>query len=214
MPTLLQSLSDDLADLHAQARHALVQVQYQGRGAGSGVIWSADGLIVTNAHVVQGRRGTAGRGLQIVLADGRQLPAEVVALHGQHDLALLQVQTGDLTPILPGDSRALRAGELVFALGFPWGIEGGATAGVVIGSGAHLPELGDGQRDWVAAALQLRPGHSGGPMLDSRGRLVGLNTLMTGPSVGAAVPVHVIAEFVAAYLRRSQPVEPAQVVHV
>lgn len=214
MSTLLRSLSNDLADLHAQARRSLVQIHMGNRGAGSGAVWSDDGLIVTNAHVVRGRRGTVSHQLQVTLSDGRQLPADVVAVHPHHDLALLRVQTEALAPIAPGDSRGVRAGELVFALGYPWGVEGGATAGVVIGVGADLPELGDGRRDWIAAALQLRPGHSGGPMLDSRGRLVGINTLMTGPAVGAAVPVHVIDEFVSAYRRAESPAPADRIVRV
>ena len=94
-----------------------------------------------------------------------------------------------------GDSQRLQAGELVLALGFPWGVTGGATSGVVIGVGAGLPELrGDG-REWLAASLHLRPGHSGGPMIDALGRLVGINTMMNGPDVGVAVPVHVAKRF-------------------
>jgi S1-C subfamily serine protease len=80
-------------------------------------------------------------------------------------------------------------------LGFPWGIKGGATTGVVIGNGDDLQELGDGKREWIAASLHLRPGHSGGPMVDSQGKIIGINTLMNGPEVGVAIPVHIAEEF-------------------
>ena len=81
------------------------------------------------------------------------------------------------------------------ALGFPWGVTGGATTGVVIGAGAALPEWAGDGREWIAASLHLRPGHSGGPLVDARGRLVGINTMMNGPDVGVAVPVHVAVDF-------------------
>lgn len=196
MAISLQEVSANLADLHAQARTALVQVTRGDRSAGAGVVWSRDGLIITNAHVVLSRRGQVSRSLHVTLADGRQLPVTAAQVHPDHDLALLHVEPANLIPIRLGDSRQLNVGELVFALGFPWGVDGGATVGVVIGVGASLPELGDGRRDWISASVHLRPGHSGGPMLDSRGRLIGINTLMTGPEVGAAVPLHVIEDFV------------------
>ena len=83
----------------------------------------------------------------------------------------------------------------MLALGFPFGVTGGATTGVVIGSGTNLPELANNGREWIAASLHLRPGHSGGSMVDAQGRLVGINTMMNGPDVGMAVPVHVAAAF-------------------
>jgi S1-C subfamily serine protease len=105
-----------------------------------------------------------------------------------------------------GDSRKLRAGDLVLALGFPWGVNGGATTGVVIGVGPGLPELDASGREWIVASLHLRPGHSGGPLVNSQGRLVGVNTLMNGPDVGVAVPVHVAVEFLKRSLAQEQQV--------
>lgn len=210
----LQEVNHNLADLPAQARAGLVQVHRGDRGTGAGAVWSPDGLIITNAHVVLSRQGQASHSLHVTLADGRQLPATIQRIHAEHDLAVLRVDAANLTPVPLGDSRRLQVGELVFALGFPWGIEGGATVGVVIGVGATLPELGDGRHDWIAASVHLRPGHSGGPMLDSLGRLVGINTLMTGPEVGAAVPLHVIEDFMRDR-STSQPLGHAgRVVHV
>jgi serine protease Do len=81
------------------------------------------------------------------------------------------------------------------ALGHPWGVPGAATAGVVIGTGEDMPEMPLTGRDWIAVGLHLRPGHSGGPLVDSQGRLVGINTMMIGPEVGMAVPVHVVKAF-------------------
>jgi S1-C subfamily serine protease len=100
------------------------------------------------------------------------------------------------------------------ALGFPWGVKGGATSGIVIGSGEQLPEVGDNKREWIAASLHLRPGHSGGPMVDSRGRLIGINTLMNGPEVGVAIPVHVAQDFLTAVAAGQSQPEPASTVNV
>ena len=81
------------------------------------------------------------------------------------------------------------------AVGHPWGVVGAATAGVVIGVGQHWPEGTGSEREWIGVNLNLRPGNSGGPLIDSQGRLVGINTVMTGPEVGLAVPVHVVKAF-------------------
>ena len=81
------------------------------------------------------------------------------------------------------------------AFGHPWGIEGAATSGVVIGQGDQLPERPAFGRDWLAVSLHYRPGHSGGPLVDSAGRLIGINTIMVGPDVGLVVPVHEVKRF-------------------
>ncbi len=98
---------------------------------------------------------------------------------------------------LPPENATLhpQPGDVVLALGFPWGVMGGATTGIVIGAGAALPELGGSGREWIAASLHLRPGHSGGPMVDAAGRHAGISTMMNGPDVGVAIPAHVAAAF-------------------
>ncbi len=212
MSNLLQQINDDVANISDKVLDSLVQIHNGQRGVGAGAILhrngSSDGTIVTNAHVILGRRGQVSSNLSVTLRDGRDLPAQLLAYDVERDLAALHVSAPDLTPIEIGDSRTLSAGDLVLALGFPWGIKGGATSGVVIGTGAHLPELGDSKREWIAASLHLRPGHSGGPMVDSRGRLVGINTLMNGPEVGIAIPVHIAKEFLNRALANKQPATP------
>jgi serine protease Do len=196
--TILTSFNNDLAAVSELALRSLVRVRNGAHGVGAGTIWHTDGLILTNNHVVEGsgRRPTNFQhSLTVVLPDGRELPATVLARDPDNDLAALRVQATGLPTIELGDSRQLHAGELVVALGFPWGVTGGATTGVVIGSGADLPENGDNRREWLAASLHLRPGHSGGPMIDTHGRLIGINTMMNGPDVGVAVPVHVAKAF-------------------
>jgi len=192
---VLQQINEDAALVSDRVLNSLVQVNNGQRGVGSGAIWRSDGLILTNAHVILGRRGQVSNALSVTLRDGQEYPARLIAYDLQRDLAALHIDAQSLSPIEVGDSRRLSAGDIVLALGFPWGIKGGATSGVVIGNGDSLPELGDGKHEWIAASLHLRPGHSGGPMVNSQGRMIGINTLMNGPDVGVAIPVHIAEEF-------------------
>ncbi|HKZ54926.1 MAG TPA: trypsin-like peptidase domain-containing protein [Anaerolineales bacterium] len=188
MAALLKRLNDELAELAATARASLVQIQNGGHGAGAGTIWHADGLILTNAHVADHRQ------LRITIPDGRTLPARLLAHDPALDLAALVVDAKGLPVMSLGDSRRLSPGQWVMALGHPWGVEGALTAGVVIGMGK--PIGGPISRgEWVTVSLHLRPGHSGGPLVDVDGKLVGINTMMAGPDVGMAVPVHVVKAF-------------------
>lgn len=187
---ILAAVNAGMADVLAGVRASLVQITNGRRGrdgAGAGTIWHADGLIVTNAHVVRNRRH-----LNVTLADGRTFPARVLAQNDAHDIAALKIDAHDLPTIELGNSRDLTAGSLVFAAGHPWGVTGAVSAGIVITDGAELPRWPNADREWLAVDLRLRPGNSGGPLVDGGGRLVGLNTIMNGPEVGLAVPVHVI----------------------
>ena len=119
MTTVLEELSEDLADVSAGVLRSLVQVRNGERGAGAGAIWHTDGLIVTNAHVVSerkpphGPRHTQAGQLSVVLPDGRELPARVLALDEEHDLAALRVDAHDLPTVQLGDSRKLQPGDMV-----------------------------------------------------------------------------------------------------
>lgn len=203
MSSLLNQLNHELAGVVTQTRRSLVRIM-NGPGAGAGTIWHSDGLIVTNAHVV-GRGGS----LRVGLPDGRIFPAQVLARDTEQDLAALAIDARDLPTIEPGDSSKLYPGQWVMALGHPWGVADAVTGGIVIGAGADLLELRAATgRDWVAVSLHLRPGHSGGPLVDSDGRLVGVNTLMTGPDVGAAVPVNTVKAFLQRELGQRVPSAP------
>lgn len=206
--SILEALSEHLSSLAESARRSLVRIRSGrgwGEGSGSGSIWHSDGLIVTNAHVI-------GSGsLRVTLFDGREVAARVIATDKQHDLAALRIELSSLPTVALGDSKRLRPGDWVFALGFPYGVESGLTGGVVIGSGAELPEMPADGREWLALSLRLRPGHSGGLLLDAAGKLVGLNTLITGPEVGFAIPVHVVKRFLKAKLGLTEaPSAPAR----
>jgi serine protease Do len=187
--SLLSTLNNELADVVTHAQRSLVQVRDRRGGAGAGTIWHQDGLIVTNAHVI--RRGA----VEIALQDGRVYPARVIARDDAHDLAALSIDAHDLPAAEIGSTRALHAGQWVFALGHPWGITNVATGGVVIGLSNHAIEMPDLKNDWVVVDLQLRPGNSGGPLVDSHGRFVGVNTVMTGLSSGMAVSVDAVKRF-------------------
>jgi serine protease Do len=141
------------------------------RGNGSGVLWSPDGLIVTNAHVARGSR------VEISLWDGREFPAEVTARDGRHDLAALRISTGNLIAAEAADSSLVRPGEIVIAVGNPLGFVGALTTGVVHAVG---PIRGLGSQTWVQSDVRLAPGNSGGPLADARGRVIGINSMIAG----------------------------------
>lgn len=194
MTGFIQKFNAESARLAQQVYKSLVRVESGRWGAGAGTIWHSEGLILTNSHVARSRR------LRILLPDGHRAGARVLARSRDLDLAALTVELTDLPTIRLGESAALQPGHWVMAFGHPWGVEGAATAGVVIGQGAQLPEPG---RDWLAVGLHYRPGHSGGPLVDSTGRLVGINTVMVGPDVGLAVPVHEVKRFLKSSLQRA-----------
>lgn len=195
MSELLQQLNDSLAGIAETAHRSLVRVADGQRGNGAGVIVHSDGLVLTNAHVV--RRSP----VKVILPDGRTVPARLLARDETYDLAALRMDEVDLPAIELGTSGQLRPGEWVLSVGHPWGIPGAATAGVVIGVGQDLPEMPGQVPELLAVSLHLRPGHSGGPMVDSKGRLIGINTMMAGPEVGLAVPVDTIKAFLREALR-------------
>jgi serine protease Do len=144
------------------------------------VICDAGGLVLTNDHVVVVRR--PGGNVRVTLRDGRSFEAEVTLRSRSLDLALLRLREapGDLKAAPVGDSDALRVGELVYAVGHPWGRLGAVTAGVVSGLGAaRWPGRGSSTR-YVQSDVALAPGNSGGPLLNARGEVVGINAVIFG----------------------------------
>ncbi len=178
-------LAEECAALAEFLRRSTVQVRDGNRGGGSGVIWRSDGLIVTNAHVVRGRRA------RVELSDGREFDAKVTAWNAGRDLASLRIEAGDLPAAAIGDSDRLRPGELIFAVGSPFGIAGALTAGIV-----HAQGPKDGQRGprWVQADVRLAPGNSGGPLADARGYVIGINSMVAN-GLAIAVPSNAVERF-------------------
>ncbi len=189
MSLLLKQLDDELAEVVDEVRRSLVQIRSGSRVIGAGSIWHSKGLIVTNAHV-------AGVGdIKVTLPDNRTLPASLLINDSSRDLAALSVDAASLPAVSLGDSEGLEPGNLVVAIGHPLGMLSVATVGVVIGSGYDWPEMPPSKREWIAVDLPLKPGNSGGPLIDTEGHLLGINTMVMGPHFGMAVPVHVIKRF-------------------
>ena len=184
MSAVLQQLNSEMGEVVRGVRPSLIRVRTGERGEGAGTVWHPEGLILTNAHVV-GRHP-----IWVTLWDGTELDARFLARDDGLDVA-----ASGLPAIALGESRSLKAGELVLALGHPWGVRGAGTVGVVIGVGSDLLELPRSGREWIAVRLHLRSGYSGGPLIDAQGKLAGMNTMMNGPDAGMAVPVHVAKPF-------------------
>ncbi len=179
-------------------------------GAGSGVVITPNGYIVTSAHVVdRARRGTAS------FPDGRETPVSVVGTDRLSDLAVLRAEAGGLTPAALGDAADLRVGQLVVAIGNPHGFASSVTAGVVSGLGRSLPvgRRGGPQRlveNIIQTDAALNPGNSGGALVDSTGLVVGINTALAGIGLGLAVPLNDATRSIIATLMREGRVRRAQ----
>lgn len=174
-----------LGEVAERVRRYTVLVQPGGRGSGSGVIWSTDGTIITNAHVVRGSR------MEVTLWDGREYPAEVTNRDTRSDLAALRIPAVDLSSAAPLNSSEVRPGEVVIAVGNPLGFLGAMTMGVVHAVG---PLRGLGDRSWVQADVRLAPGNSGGPLADVHGRVIGINTMVAGRTA-LAIPSNEVSRF-------------------
>lgn len=165
------------------------------RGTGSGFIWDTDGHVITNYHVIQG----ADRA-QVTLADGTSYPAELVGAAPEKDLAVLLIDAprSKLKPIPTGVSENLRVGQSVYAIGNPFGLDQTLTTGVISALGREIQSVsGIPIKEAIQTDAAINPGNSGGPLLDSAGRLIGVNTAIYSPSgayagIGFSIPVDVV----------------------
>jgi serine protease Do len=184
---MTEPFGSELSEIASVLRRSTVEVRDHRNGAGSGIIWSNDGIIVTNAHVARNDHPT------IVLWDGRTLDGVVTSRDRRRDLASIAVDVAGVP--LPeaslGHPTDLRTGDLVVALGHPLGITGALALGVV-----HVVDTRGGAPRWIHADIRLAPGNSGGPLADVRGRVVGVNTLIAN-GLGVAVPVTTVLRFLA-----------------
>jgi len=169
--------------------------QDDGSSLGTGIIIRADGLIVTNYHVIQG----ASR-IQVKLSDSKQYPAFLKGRDAQTDLALIQIRAQNL-PVAPlGDSDAIPVGAWVVAVGNPFGLEHTTTAGIV--SAKNRKEIAPGANNNYWSLLQtdaaINPGNSGGPLINMNGEVIGINTLVDtrGPGIGYAIPSNIVKEII------------------
>jgi len=205
VPPELARINDLLADLAERLQPGLVYVRVQRatpprdepardepgeprRSTGSGFVIDPSGLIVTNAHVVE----SAGQ-IQVRLADGRRFPAAVVGRDNRVDLALLKIDGASRLTVLPlGDSNKLRVGELVLALGNPFGLEQSVSFGIVSRKGAPLTVAAPGF-DFIQTDAAINPGNSGGPLVNVAGEVVGVNSMAArNGSIGFAIPSNLV----------------------
>jgi serine protease Do len=177
-------------EIAERLRRSTVYVTSGGRdrGGASGVIWAADGLILTNAHVARSTHP------EVELWDGRRFAAQVTTYDPRRDLAALRIIAEGLGAATAGDSAALRPGELAIAVGNPLGFAGAVSTGVIHSIG---PLPGMGAQDWVRATARLAPGNSGGPLANAQGQVIGINTAIVN-GLGVAVP----SRDIGAFLRR------------
>src|ERR1700737_663044 len=175
-------------EIAEKLRRSTVLVSAGGRGGGSGVVWSSDGTVITNAHVVRGTQ------ISLQLWDGREFHATVASRDPHQDLAVLRIDATTPPAALVADSSQVRPGELVIAIGNPLGFVGALTTGVIHAVGP-LRRLGS--EPWVQADVRLAPGNSGGPLADARGRVIRINTMVAG-RLALAVPSNAVTNFLAA----------------
>ena len=163
-------------------------------GAGSAVVLTPDGFLLTSAHVVTSSGGRVRGGGVASFTDGRELSFEVTGADPLTDLAVLRCEAGELTAARLGDAGVLRVGQLVVAIGNPHGFAGSVTAGVVSALGRSLPARSSGVIRHIDDVIQtdaaLNPGNSGGALADHRGDVVGVNTAIAGIGLGLAVPIN------------------------
>src|SRR6202158_5126890 len=174
-------------EIAEKLRRSTVLVHAGSRGSGSGVIWSSDGVIITNAHVARANQ------ISLQLWDGREFDATVASRDPHRDLAALRIGATNLPSASVADSSQVRPGELAIAIGNPLGFVGALTTGVIHAVG---PLRGLGSQSWVQADVRLAPGNSGGPLADARGRVIGINTMVAG-RLALAVPSNAVTNFLA-----------------
>lgn len=175
-------------EIAEKLRRSTVLIHAPGRGSGSGVIWSSDGLVVSNAHVARGPL------TRTQLWDGREFDARVTSVDLKRDLAQLRIDSTDLPAVSLADSSYVRAGELAIAIGNPLGFVGALTTGMIHAIG---PIRGLGSETWIQADIRLAPGNSGGPLADARGRVIGINT-MVAHRLALAIPSNAVRDFLTA----------------
>jgi S1-C subfamily serine protease len=201
-----ERLGPSVANLRVERRSRRGNAQ----GGGSGVAMTADGFLLTSAHVVEGSKG-----VRASFTDGREVSASVIGTDPLSDLAVLRADSGELDPSDLGDADNLRVGQLVVAIGNPNGFAGSVTAGVVSALGRSLPTRSRSAGRLVENVIQtdaaLNPGNSGGALADGLGRVVGINTAVAGVGLGLAVPINNATRSIIASLMREGRVRRAYI---
>ena len=187
--SVAEKVSDAVVQIKVNKRSSRNRLRRRGRpspyGAGSGFIISSDGFIVTNSHVVNGANK-----IQVVLQDGREFVAKLIGDDPATDIAVIQISADNLSAISFGDSDNLRVGQIAIAIGNPYGFQYSLTAGVVSALGRSLrSESGRLIDDVIQTDAALNPGNSGGPLVNSAGQVIGVNTAVILPAQGICFAV-------------------------
>lgn len=186
----LQAISDELAAMVANVTRSVVRVEARQRIAGTGVVWTGEGAIVTADHVVEREENIR------VAFDGQTFDAEIAGRDPTTDLAVLKIKASNLIPARVADSQSLKQGNLVFAVGRPWGEEAIVSAGIVSALGKFGRNTGWGNQfkeGLIHTDVTLYPGFSGGPLADASGRIVGINSSVLGRDLSLAIPIETVA---------------------
>jgi S1-C subfamily serine protease len=203
-----ETLAPSVANLRVMRRGRSGQVP---AGAGSAVALTPDGFLLTSAHVVAG----PGRSGRAAFVDGRELSFHVVGIDRLSDLAVLRADGDELVPATLGEAEQLRVGQLVVAIGNPNGFAGSVTAGVVSALGRSLPARAGRTVRYIDNVIQtdaaLNPGNSGGALVDSSARVVGINTAVAGVGLGLAVPINFATRQIVGALMRDGRVRRAYI---
>jgi len=183
-------------ELVQQVMPSLVVVRGRRFGAGAGIVWDANGLILTNNHVV-GRHSPI-----VLLQDDREYESKLVARDPDVDLALLSIDAADLTPLQPA-SVSPRVGEMVFAFGHPWGQRNTVTRGIV--SALVYAQNRRGEKlPIVRSDASLAPGNSGGPLVNAKGEVIGINAMIVGGDQSVSIAASVATDFVRRAIAKSE----------
>lgn len=196
----LAQFSEELENLVAKTARGVVGVEHR-RGNGSGVVLSGDGYILTNAHVVSGAKSP-----RVSIHGGRALPASLIGADTRTDIAVLRVDAAGLQPLPLADTRRLKVGQIVLAIGNPLRFERSVSLGVVSAIDRSLSSF----EGLVQTDAAINPGNSGGPLIDVRGEVVGINTAVIpyAQGLGFAVPAHTASWVAAVLIQRGEVVRP------